>query len=463
MRMRLAMVLILLMTGTAVAQERPPGPKEFFPFGVYVGGNGPMRAVAIEGMTIEDQIEWTCADLAKHHFNCVWPNNLSPKYLPVWLEAAERHNLRVIPQGGGMPMYLLYGQRWPNWQQYVETKMKPWWHDFAGKYRDSKALLAYSVVEEIRPEPEVCDAIASLTRLVAEVDPNHPMIVLHNKLGAAQMCTDRYRPAAIGHDLYPFFKEPGPDDYPNPWTRQASHSCYEMRCDRLYEIAERVGAPGWIMGQGMQIDHYKDGKLLESGYRRPTRNEMHYQVWAGLFSGLRGVFFYLYADGNREAPENGSFSPGLLVWDEDEQRPVPSDIYQEAAQIAARLEPLYPLLLDLRQGKLTDDVVVWEWNEHIRARTFVNRKLRNARYLMIFNDDVAQEHAVRLDLGPWHGYLPWDSKFYDVFQRRPIKIKDHNYFVFEDDEPLVIAPGDGTIVLVGDDDDIARHKQRYEQ
>ena len=116
MHMRMTVILILLLSTMALAQEQAPGPNEFFPFGVYLGGNGPMWGMRLEGLPVEDQIEWACADLAAHHFNCVWPNNLSPKYLPVWLEAAERHGLRVIPQGGGMPMYLLYGERWPDWQ-----------------------------------------------------------------------------------------------------------------------------------------------------------------------------------------------------------------------------------------------------------------------------------------------------------------------------------------------------------
>ena len=357
-------LLVTVVCSVVAAAERPPGPRDFFPFGVYIGGNNPLWGMKPEGMSLAEEIEWACADLAEHHFNCVWPNNLSPQNLDLWLESAERHGLRVIPQGGGMPMYLL---RYPGWQERVETQMKPWWFEFARKYRDSEALLAYSVVEEIPPEPEVIEKMASLTKMVAEVDPYHPMIILHNKIGAAQLAVKHYRPAVIPVDHYPFFADPGPDRYPNPHTWTSSHSYYERECARLYEVASRVGAPGWMMAQGMSWESYKDGQKQPGGYRRPTPAEMHYQVWAALFHGLRGVFFFIYAGSKGMPPETGDFALGLLG-----PGPKATEIYEEVAQVAAGLEPLYPLLLDLRKGDLDEEVVYWEWNPHIRGRTFVN-------------------------------------------------------------------------------------------
>ncbi len=448
-------LLVTLMSSVA-ADERPPGPKDFFPFGVYIGGNDPLGAVKPEGMSLAKEIEWACADLEKHHFNCVWLNNLSPANLDLWLESAQRHGLRVIPQGGGPPMYLLCEPYYPNWRELVETQMKPWWFEFARKHRDSKALLAYSVVEEIPPDAEVIEKMASLTKMVAEVDPYHPMIILHNKLGAAQVAVRHYRPAIIPVDHYPFFADPGPDEYPNPHTWTSSHTYYERECARLYELASSVGAPGWMMGQGMHLESYKDGQKQPAGYRRPTPAEMHYQVWAALFHGLRGVFFFMYAGSRAQPPENGEFIHGLVGGGIKA-----TPIYEEAAHIAADLEPLYPLLLDLRKGDLDEDVVYWEWDPHVRGRTFVNRGTR-AKYLMIFNDDVQAAHEVRFEFGFFPGYLGENSLFYEVRKRCPLELREHNRLMLTEDQPLVIAPGDGTLVLVGDQRDIEQHQQRYE-
>ena len=81
---------------------------------------------------------------------------------------------------------------------------------------------------------------------------------------------------------------------------------------------------------------------------------------------------------------------------------------------------------------------------------------------MIFNDDVEAAHEARFEFGFSPGYLDKDSLFYEVRQRRSLELREHNRLMFTENEALVIAPGDGTLVLVGDERDIKRHRQRYE-
>ena len=56
------MVAILLVS--AISAQEPVGVREFFPFGVYAGGNGPVPTMAAEGKSQEEQIEFSCRNLA---------------------------------------------------------------------------------------------------------------------------------------------------------------------------------------------------------------------------------------------------------------------------------------------------------------------------------------------------------------------------------------------------------------
>jgi len=79
MRPLLLLAFVLLATHAA-AEEPPVGARDFFPFGVYAGGNGPVPSLAAAGASLEEQIDFLCQDLVAHNFNTVWANNLSPEH-----------------------------------------------------------------------------------------------------------------------------------------------------------------------------------------------------------------------------------------------------------------------------------------------------------------------------------------------------------------------------------------------
>ena len=146
-----------------IAAEEIIGVRDFFPFGVYAGGNGPVPTMAAKGKSLEEQIDFTCRDLAAHHFNCVWANNLSPENLPLWLKKAGEYGIRIIPQGGGMPMYLLNRGWWADqWEPAIDREVKPFYIDLARTYRGDPTLLAYNIVEEIPPDSPLFPHIASI-------------------------------------------------------------------------------------------------------------------------------------------------------------------------------------------------------------------------------------------------------------------------------------------------------------
>ncbi|MBM4081049.1 MAG: hypothetical protein FJ278_15200, partial [Planctomycetes bacterium] len=119
----------LALATSAMGAEMIPL-EEFFPVGVYVGGSGPVATMGAQGASVEEQIEAACADLKAHHFNCAWLSNASPKHLDAWFASGEKHGVRVIPQGGGMPMYLLCAGWWKDrWEPAIEKQVKPFYRE----------------------------------------------------------------------------------------------------------------------------------------------------------------------------------------------------------------------------------------------------------------------------------------------------------------------------------------------
>ncbi len=76
--MRLLAVLGLVCVALCAAgQGEPPGVTDFFPYGVYIAGNGPNPADRTTPP--EQKIERACADLEAHGFNCVWLKEATPR------------------------------------------------------------------------------------------------------------------------------------------------------------------------------------------------------------------------------------------------------------------------------------------------------------------------------------------------------------------------------------------------
>ena len=439
--MKATILVLFIVAATMGAHGAAITPVEdFFPFGVYIGGNAPVPTLQEKGVPVEEQVEAACADLEAHHFNCVWPNNLSPKYLDAWLASAEKHGLRVIPQGGGMPMYLLNAGWWKDrWEPAIEKQVKPFYRDVAQKYRDNRTLLAYSIVEEIPPDSPFFPHIAAITREMATLDPNHPVIVLYNRVTAAARAAREVKPRAIGYDIYPFFATPS-----GPQTWPAQRSFYERQIARFYQAARECNAPLWVMAQAWSSRAVNDkGETTKWLMSRPTPAQMRYQIWAALFQGAKGVFFYSYQ--GPTGPKKGQLDEHLR-----DCRGQPLEHYEEAAQVTRQLDPIKPLLLRLDVAPADRQVVYWENLPDVHGQTFLHRDTGD-RYLMALNTDINRPQPVNLEFGYFQHTLSGDDRFFDLETGTPRKGADLR--------ELTITPGAGRLFLIGQDDAWQRHKQ----
>ena len=425
----LATLFAMLVFSTVVRADDNPL-RAFFPYGVYVGGNNP------ENMPIEDKdelramIDRVCLDLANHHMNCAWPNNLSWENLPLWLEAGRRHGVRIVPQGGGPPGFV-----WPRWFKDKEDfarRVEPFYRELAAKFRDDPALLAWSLTEENAPVPWFYEAIADLTRKMVEWDPDHPMITLDNKEATAWLNAQVVKPKAFARDVYAFFA----DGLSGPYEPIGFRSLLTHVCGRFREAAHSADAVYWIMGQGMQLVGHGPGRE-HMAWRYPTPEEIRWQAWTTIQEGAKG-FFYFHYRGPSTAPERGEFIEGLRDRDGEETAQ-----FRMASEVGRQIGPLMPLLLNLDTAPPHRDVVYWE-NTPVTGRTFIHRET-GQRFLVAVNHDCSQIQRVGIELGYFPRLLDADDRLFDLRNRRS--------YDYQAIKVTTLLPGDGTIYFVGKEDE----------
>ena len=427
-----AAVAIALASAAIARADVEQNPlREVFPYGVYVGGDNPEYG-AIEGEAdLKEMIDRVCADLAAHHMNCAWPNNLdlAGDVLPLWLEAGRKHGVRIIPQGGGPPG--LARPRWFEDKYDFARKVEPLYKALAEKYGDAPALLAWSLAEENPPEQWFYEAIGDVTLKMAEWDPKHPVITMDNKAATAWLNAEVVKPKALTRDVYVFFV----DGLNGPYTPVGFRSLLRRECVRFREAAESAGGVYWIMGQGMQIVNRGPG-VEQAVWRYPTEEEMRWQVWAAVQQGAKGFFFFYYRGPKDRA--SGEFIEGLR----DRQGKETAQ-FRMASEVGRQLKPLMPLLLELDVAPPHQEVVYWE-NTPVTGQTFVHRQT-GQRFLVVVNHDCTNIQRVGIELGYFPRFLDEKDRLFDLRSGRA--------YGYQTIKLTTLLPGDGTVYFVGTDDE----------
>ena len=406
-------------------QENPL--RAVFPYGVYVGGNNPESVPISSDAERRAMIDRVCKDLADHHMNCAWPNNLIWDHLPLWLEAGKRHGVRIIPQGGGPPGFVR--AQWFKDKADFARRVHPFYKDMAEKYRDHPALLAWCLTEENRITRWFYEAIADLTGKMAEWDPRHPMITLDNLAPTAWVNAQIVRPKALARDVYVFFA----DGLNGPYEPIGHRSLLTRECIQFRHAAEQIDAVYWIMGQGMRIDGYSPHGRSVPAWRMPTPAEIRWQVWASIQQGAKGFFYFFYR-GPSQPSERGEFIQGLR-----DRHGSETPQYRMAAEVGRQLKIYAPVLQNLDVAPPHRSVIYWE-NSPVSGQTFVHRKTRQ-RFLIAVNHDCSQIRPVGIELGYFPNMLDKDEALYDL--------RNGRRYDYQSIKLATLPPGDGAIYFVG--------------
>ncbi len=427
----LTIALLSAVTAPVAAETKgQPNPlREVFPYGVYAGGNNPEYRPDTDKAALGAMIDRVCKDLAAHHMNCAWVNNLVWGNLPLWLEAGRKRGVRIIPQGGGPPAFVR--PQWFKDKADFARRVEPFYQKSAKQYRNHPALLAWSLTEENRAVPWFYEAIAELTKKMARWDPRHPMITLDNKASSAWVNAQVVRPKALARDVYVFFA----DGLNGPYTPIGARSLLTRECARFREAAEQIDAVFWIMGQAMRITNYHGKGRTSPAYRMPTPAEIRWQVWTAVQQGAKGFFYFFYR-GQPGPGERGEFIEGLR-----DRRGQETPQYRMAAEIGQQLKLLAPVLLQLDVAPPHRSVIYWE-NTPVSAQTFVHRKT-GQRFLIAVNHDCVNAQPVGIELGYWPGLIGKEERLFDLCSGRG--------YDYQSIKLTTLPPGDGRVYFVGTD------------
>jgi len=433
-RLASCVLAAVLMSGAMLGASAEDNPlRQFFPYGVYVGGGDPENLPVGSAEERAAMLDRVCKDLADHHMNCAWPNNLNFDMLPMWLEAGEKRGVRIVPQGGGPPAFVRAA--WFKDKENFAQRVEPFYQDLAEKYRDNPALLAWSLTEENRPVPWFYEAMADLTRKMEEWDPNHPLITMDNMSSSAWMNAQIIKPKSLTRDLYVFFT----DGLNGPYNPIGSRNALTRECKRFRAAAESCDAVFWFIGQGMSIVSYGQGRN-QSVYRYPTPEEIRWQVWATLQQGAKG-FLYFYYMGKRGDPgpeQRGEYIEGLRDRNGEE-----TPQYRMAGEVGQQIAPLMPVLLDLDVAPPHQEVIYWE-NTPVSGQTFVHRKT-GQRFVIVVNHDCQSIQPIGIELGYWPRLLAKEESLFDL---RSGAKRDYQTLKL-----ATLLPGDGTVYFVGTDEE----------
>ena len=420
----LALAAACAANGAPTADENPLW--DFFPYGVYIGGNNPDGTIRdIKDVeAVRQAIERACRDVAAHHMNAVWPNNLLEQHLPAWLEMGRKYGIRVVPQSGGPPTFI--SARFYEDKQDLVKRVGSAYERLTTRHGGDSALLAWSLGEESKPLSWVYEGATEVTRMMEEWDPTHPAIMLDNSIASAKLNARVVRPQAMAMDCYPFFCNPES----GPVTPAAIKSYWTRQCAGMRVAADSVDAPFWMMGQGMSLTLMRGEQPPLPIWRRPTPAEIRWQFWTAVQQGAKGFFYFIYHGPERLPGSTGESAVGLLDHDLKE-----TPQYRVAAELGQQLETLAPLLLKLDVAP-AEQQLTYGGNPAVSVQTHIHRQT-GARFLTAVNNDW--HNAQQIGADPPSRLAPLEEGE-GLFDLRTGEAHD---------EASSLPPGAGTVYFVG--------------
>jgi hypothetical protein len=307
------------------------------------------------------------------------------------------------------------------WTQEMEPVAREW----LPKFRGRPGLAAWSLTEEIGPP--VTEWLTPFYALVRELDPDHPPVLLHNNLAAAQADAARNRPAAITYDFYPYFLDPRS----GPTTPPRSRAMYLGRMEGFYRAARAGGGVFWAMPQAWAEEPYESFFPpivgMCGGMREPTPAEMKWQAWAAVATGATGVMYFLYQTGGTGRGLRGPDWEKTPMWD-------------GAAAAFAALERLEKVLVRLERSD-EEAILCRSTNDAVLLHTFKKRPpyAGHERYAIVVNHDAENPQTFGIDL-----LAAEKPRVFDL--RRGEEVTDTL-------SALTLEPGEGTVYLLGTEEE----------
>lgn len=371
------------------------------------GAIGNFPAAAVESML---------DDLATHHCNAWYVNNINVQRLEELIPLAERMGVRIIPQGDSF-RNLFYVTRKDGLksehrrQQFRET-LVPIARKVVPHWRNRWGILSWALTEEV--SPEVVAELSSYYALMRTLDGTHPPLILHNNPAAAAKDAAVNRAAVVFCDIYPFFI----DCRSGPCTTERSLHYFRARLASYAAIARSSKVPLWVMMQAYGEPPEFDPEPPHFGHRGgrdvPTAAQLSVQMWLALSYGAKGLWWYGYHVGKASATaakrHNWESTP---IWD-------------EIGKLHARVEKISSLLLRLEPA--TSPAVADVAGDGLHSTWHKVLDNPSEHYVIVVNQSL--ESSREVSIAPFS--QGW--RISEIVGNEP-----------QDYHPRLLAPGEGAI------------------
>jgi len=402
------------------AEKTPPqGPPEragqFFPLGIYAG----------HGNLHGDALQFVVDDMVDHNCNCVYMNNSGITNLAATLDLCERAGLKIIYQGGSSGS--LYYQSKGYFKGSIEKEIEFNQQNFIPSarrhvpgFRGRWGILGWSLTEEI--PPDVPERMKPCYGLMRELDPTHSCVLLHNNLTAAENDLAINRPEAVTTDIYAYAMTPvsSATSHVRAKDQILSYTArYRSACDK-------ADVPLWFMGLCASAESEENCTWppygMAGGWPTITAADIRFQSWLAIASGARGLFFFAY-----HSPYPNGTACRDAWWRE-------SPAWKAIGEFFGDVKPITKLLLNLQVAE-DDPEALKSDDPKVLVRRLVPRGDETAvkgTYAVVVNIDCTEWRAANLS----GTLVPQPPAMRDLKRNRPVP----------PDKPLMLAPGDGTLL-----------------
>ena len=338
---------------------------ERFPLGVWYFWEDDasyINRITTDLKAVAAYYEKTTADLASIGVNTIVGNWTPRDHRRLLLDAAQRHNLKVIVHLDEVNGFIGSPERLKN-EDFI-TAIR----EAVKTARDHPATLGYYLVDEPSQDPETARNIELAKKVVEALDPVHPGFSCLLGDYAALYKQVGYQVLLV--DIYPVYSARLQGDVLKG---------YIGAVDRAREVA--AGKPMWVIPQCFGF-----GKPEVHGI--PAPNEVSLMVWEAIAHGAKGIVYFIYQS---TTGIQGEWLQGIV-----DMKLNPMDHrHNEVRALDAAVKAVAPTVLGLAHKPndfATTDAAL------IDLQAFADKA--GMRYLCVVNQNTQTETRVRLTLKP---------------------------------------------------------------
>ncbi len=367
--------------------------KKFMPLGVFMKAGAGKRLAEMMEMSFRDYWRFALEDIARHHHNSIALEEMGSLTPTEWQEIlglAASYGIRILAIHDWSP-------------EHFEAHGRSLVHEYIEPYADSQAILGWSIHHN--PKDNMFNTHLQARKLIEEVDPNHPLVVMMQDPNAFPLFSPYFAATGITHNKSRAAWEIGSltrSHFPlsrgqNFWLSVPTHvhatdtpewsTCPEIRL--MINLAMAQGVKGWFANS-----YHNEPVWLRGSVQRTLTGPFltFSDLWAELshrmerFNAMAPLF--LNANPVRDCELQFEFT-----WEEHPNSKRPNDVPPLEWQWmeGPDFHVLYVITNDIREmtsvnirvpANFPDDLAIYDITDFVRNRNWL--PMSRQRHLEMF-------------------------------------------------------------------------------